>query len=51
MNTCPFKSVKDNYRKRYEDFPGGPVVKNPPATAGDMGLIHGPERSYMPRGN
>ena len=21
------------------DFPGGPVVKNPPANAGDMGLI------------
>ena len=24
-------------------FPGGSVVKNPPANAGDMGLIPGPE--------
>ena len=23
------------------DLPGGPVVKNPPANAGDMGLIPG----------
>ena len=23
------------------DFPGGPVVKNPPASAGDTGLIPG----------
>ena len=27
-------------------FPGGSVVKNPPANAGDMGLIPGPERSF-----
>ena len=26
------------------DFCGGPVVKNPPANAGDMGLIPAPER-------
>ena len=25
------------------DFPGGPVVKNPPANVGDMDLISGPE--------
>ena len=30
------------------DFPGGTVVKNPPANAGDMGLIPGPGRSHMP---
>ena len=24
------------------DFPGGPVVGNPPANAGDVGLIPGP---------
>ena len=23
------------------DFPGGPVIKNPPSNAGDMGLIPG----------
>ena len=26
-------------------FPGGSVVKNPPANAGDVGLIHGWGRS------
>ena len=25
------------------DFPGGPVVKNPPSNAGDAGLISGRE--------
>ena len=29
------------------DFPGGPVVKNPPANAGDMGLIPGLGRSHV----
>ena len=33
------------------DFPGGPVVKNLPANAGDMGLIPGPGRSHMPGSN
>ena len=37
-----------NYRKiavyietRLRDFPGGPVVKNPPSNAGDAGSIPG----------
>ena len=30
---------------------GGPVVKNLPANAGDMGLIPSLERSHVPRGN
>ena len=34
-----------------EDFPGGPVVKNPSASAGDMGSIPGPGRSHIPWGN
>ena len=29
------------------DFSGGPVVKNPPANAGNMGSIPGPGRSLM----
>ena len=33
------------------DFPGGPVVKYPPANAGDTGLVPGPGRFHMPRGN
>ena len=32
-------------------FPGGTVVKNPPANAGDMGSSPGPGRSHMPRSN
>ena len=32
-------------------FPGGAVVKNPPANAGDTGSIPGPGRSHMPRSN
>ena len=33
------------------DFPGGTVVKNPPAIAGDMGSSPGLERSHMPQSN
>ena len=33
------------------DFPGGSVVKNPPANAGDTGSSPGPGRSHMPRSN
>ena len=32
-----------------QGFPGGTVVKNPPANAGDMGLSRGPGRSHMLR--
>ena len=32
-------------------FPGGLVVKNPPANAGDTGSIRGPGRSHSPRSN
>ena len=31
----------------WSDFHGGAVVKNPPANAGDTGLIPGPGRSHM----
>ena len=41
--------------KEYEnfiwDFPGGAVVKNLPANAGDTGSIPGPGRSHMPWSN
>ena len=33
------------------DFPGGPVVKNPPANAGDTGSIPGRGRFHMPWSN
>ena len=32
-------------------FPGGSVVKNPPANAGHMGSSPGPGRSHMPQSN
>ena len=32
-------------------FPGGSVVKNLPANAGDMALIPGPARSHIPQSN
>ena len=34
------------------DFPGGPVVENPPSNAGDASSIPGGGiRSHMPQGN
>ena len=40
----PFKSPTG-------DFPGGAVVKNLPANAGDIGSSPGPGRSHMPQSN
>ena len=34
-----------------ENFPSGPVVKNPHANAKDTGLIPGSERFHMLKGN
>ena len=36
---------------RKQDFPGGTVVKNPPANAGDTGSNPGLVRSHMPQSN
>ena len=41
----------NTYKEQVWDFPGGAVVKNPPANAGDKGSIPGPGRSHMPRSN
>ena len=35
----------------HQGLPGGPMVKNPPANAGDMGSIPGLGRSHMLRSN
>ena len=35
----------------HKTFPGGSVVKNLPANAGDTGLIPDPGRSHTPRSN
>ena len=34
-------------RRMRRHFLGGPVVKNPPANAGDTDLVSGSGRSYM----
>ena len=33
------------------DFPGGAVVKNPPADTGDTGSSSSPGRFHMPQSN
>ena len=38
-------------KSRLGGFPGGAVVKNPPANAGDMGSSPGPGRSHMLQSN
>ena len=38
-----------SFKKLFWDFPGGAVVKNPPASAGDMDSSPGPGRSHMLR--
>ena len=35
-------------KKKLVGFPGGAVVKSPPANAGDMGSSPGPGRSHIP---
>ena len=42
---CVPVSVIGNSAKHYFGFPGGSVVKNPPANAKDTGSISGSERS------
>ena len=39
------------FKKVFSDFPGGSVVKNQPANAGDMGSSPGPGRLHMPQSN
>ena len=36
-----------NTQHKLQDFPGGPVVKNLPTYAGDMGSIGNPERFHV----
>ena len=35
-------------KRNSEDFPGGPLVKNPPANAGDMGSVPSRGRAHTP---
>ena len=45
------KRVLKRFKSPLVGFPGGAVVKNPPAKAGDMGSSPGPGRSHMPQSN
>ena len=46
------QQIDARYSKvNWEGFPGGTVVKNLPANAGDTGSSPGPGRSHMPRSN
>ena len=36
---------------KFRDFPGGTMVKNPPANAGETGSSPGPGRSHVSRSN
>ena len=54
MDSVPFdvSNLRDlNIEVKLGDFPGGAVIKNPPANAGDTGSSPGPGRSHMPRSN
>ena len=42
---------KNKKIKRFKGFPGGSVVKSPPASVGDTGLIPGLAGSHMLRSN
>ena len=44
-----FVSLENCFKKTVLVFPGGSLVKNPPAKAGDMGLIPDPGRSHIPQ--
>ena len=47
-----FLFYKLPFKKSHKrDFPGGAVVKNPSANAGDAGLSPGLGRSHMPQSN
>ena len=43
--------IDEAKNRKTGDFPGGTVVENPPANAGDTCLIPGRGRSHMPRSN
>ena len=43
------EGLDSSFQNKIEDFPGGAVVKNPPANAGDTGSSPGPGGSHMPR--
>ena len=51
LNFFIFLCIERLSKSNIEDFPGGPLVKNPPANGEDMGLIPGPARFHMLQGD
>ena len=53
LQECRFQQEegmgRDGYQKNEEGFPGGAVVENLPANAGNMGSRPGLGRSHMPQ--
>ena len=47
----PYITVRVLYKTTVQGFPGGAVVENLPANAGDTGSSPGLGRSHMPRSN
>ena len=43
------KTINETKMWYFGGFPGGAVVRNPPANAGDTGSCPGPGRFHMPR--
>ena len=48
-NSIKTLKKKKRLKRHVWGFPGGAVVKNPPANAGDTGSSRGLGRSHMPR--
>ena len=46
-----FEQIPSQFKTLPGNFPSGPVLKNPPANAGDMRVIPGLDRSHIPRGS
>ena len=47
--SCFWHFICQSKKSQRRDFPGGAVVKNPPANAGDTGSSPDPGRSHMPQ--
>ena len=51
FQTLTLSRAKGVKNPQNRGFPGGTVVENPPANAGDTGSIPGPGRSHIPWSN
>ena len=51
INVCCRSRTWKAENRKDGDFPGSPVIRNPPANTGDTGSIPGLGRFHMPRGN